>query len=57
MLFPAKGSAGHRLVALKVEQGFDLPTRGDLAFYAFVGHFNFSSSLLGFVNRPGLQAD
>ena len=57
MLFPAKGSAGHRLVALKVEQGFDLPTRGDLAFYAFVGHFNFSSSLLGFVDRPGLQAD
>ena len=37
--------------------GLDLPARGDLALDAFMGHFDFSGRLFGFINRPSLQAD
>ena len=33
------------------------PTRGDLAFHAFMGHFDFGCCLFGLIDGPGLQAE
>ena len=33
------------------------PSRGDLAFHAFMGHLDFGCRLLGLIDGPGLQAD